>query len=76
MPASDSGSDFITTDRQNTENLLRPVFVGVTTKNAKVIIIALGPLRPRRLELARRLPLCDPGSSKALTHHRLPHHSR
>jgi hypothetical protein len=44
MLASDSESDFITTDSRQTEHLLRPVFMSCPTKIAKVITIALSSL--------------------------------
>ncbi|KAF8501757.1 hypothetical protein F5888DRAFT_1267315 [Russula emetica] len=45
MTASDSQSDFITTDDWHREHLLRPVLMGCATKNAKVVTIALGSLQ-------------------------------
>jgi hypothetical protein len=38
-------SHFVTTDGWQTEDLLRPVFMGCATKNVKVITIALGSLQ-------------------------------
>ncbi len=40
-----SASHFIAVDGWHTEDLLRPVFMGCATKNAKVITIALGSLQ-------------------------------
>jgi len=40
-----SASYSITTDGWQTEDLLRPVFMGCATKNVKVITIALGSLQ-------------------------------
>jgi hypothetical protein len=40
-----STSYFITTDGWQTDDLLRPVFMGCATKNVKVITIALGSLQ-------------------------------
>jgi hypothetical protein len=40
-----SASHVITTDDWHTEDLLRPVFMGCATKNAKVITISLGSLQ-------------------------------
>ena len=44
MLVSDSEPDFITTDGWLTEHL-RPVFMGFSTKNAKVITVALDTLQ-------------------------------
>ncbi|KAF8500785.1 hypothetical protein F5888DRAFT_1793216 [Russula emetica] len=45
MPASDSESDFITTDEWHTDDLLHAVFTGCATENSKVVTIALGSLQ-------------------------------
>jgi hypothetical protein len=61
MLVSDSEPDFITTDVWQTERVLRPVFMGCSTKNAKVITVDLDSLQRLIALRAVSLSLCDLG---------------